>query len=26
VDQTGKAEIQLPMRTNDVWLLSLDRK
>ncbi len=26
VDKTGKAEIQLPMRTNDVWLLSVEKK
>ena len=26
VDQTGKAEVQLPMRTNDVWLLTLEKK
>jgi len=26
VDATGKAEIELPMRTNDVWLLKLARK
>jgi len=25
VDQTGKAEIRLPMRTNDVWLLNLEK-
>lgn len=25
VDQTGKAEIHLPMRTNEVWLLSLQK-
>lgn len=26
VDSTGKAEIRLPMRTNDVWLLTLEKK
>jgi xylan 1,4-beta-xylosidase len=26
IDHLGKAEIRLPMRTNDVWLLSLERK
>ncbi|MEO7715646.1 MAG: glycosyl hydrolase [Capsulimonas sp.] len=26
VDHTGKADIALPMRTNDVWLLNLERK
>lgn len=26
VDATGKARIDLPMRTNDVWLLNLTRK
>jgi xylan 1,4-beta-xylosidase len=26
VTATGKSEIQLPMRTNDVWLLSIEKK
>jgi xylan 1,4-beta-xylosidase len=26
VNSTGRAEIQLPMRTNDVWLLSVEKK
>jgi xylan 1,4-beta-xylosidase len=26
VDQTGAADIRLPMRTNDVWLLSLEKE
>jgi xylan 1,4-beta-xylosidase len=26
VSSTGKAEIQLPIRTNDVWLLSMEKK
>ncbi len=26
VDKTGTAAIQLPMRTNDMWLLSLEKK
>ncbi|HLK17212.1 MAG TPA: hypothetical protein VKT78_20580, partial [Fimbriimonadaceae bacterium] len=26
VDRTGKAEIRLPMRTNDVWLVELEER